>query len=298
MLLRKVKNRIIYWYTYIVAIILRSGNNKRFYESKKIKGHEMIYSYLSYKYKSYMNNLPKYKHTHEYSNKIWWCWMQGEENAPDLNKACLNSLKKNLKDRDIVIITEDNYKQYTNIPTYIIEKFEKGYMSRTHFSDLLRTELLVEHGGTWIDSSVLCTEYNEDFFDKDLFVFKNWMRGDDSIVCSSWFITSEKQNPILKTTRDLLYRYWKDYNLLLHYFTFHIFFTLSTEKYKNDYKNVNKFSNVPPHVLQFELLENYNEKRFEQIKKMSSLHKLNQKMDFSNCKGNSNYDYIISEYKK
>lgn len=298
MLLRKVKNRIIYWYTYIVAIILRSGNSKKFYESKKIKGHEMIYSYLSYKYKSYMNNLPKYKHTHEYSNKIWWCWMQGEENAPDLNKACLNSLKKNLKDRDIVIITEDNYKQYTNIPTYIIEKFEKGYMSRTHFSDLLRTELLVEHGGTWIDSSVLCTEYNEDFFDKDLFVFKNWMRGDDSIVCSSWFITSEKQNPILKTTRDLLYRYWKDYNLLLHYFTFHIFFTLSTEKYKNDYKNVNKFSNVPPHVLQFELLENYNEKRFEQIKKMSSLHKLNQKMDFSNCKGNSNYDYIISEYKK
>lgn len=297
-LLRKIKNRLIYWRIYIISTILRKNNNKRFKDSRKIKGNEKIYTYLKHKYKSYIKNLPTYTHTHEYSNKVWWCWLQGEENAPALNKACLNSLRENLKDREIIVITNDNYKQYTNIPKYITEKYEKGYISRPHFSDLIRLELIIEHGGTWIDSSILCTEYNKDFFDKDLFVFKNWMRGDESIVCSNWFITGEKQNPILKTTRDLLYKYWKDYDLLLHYFIFHVFFTMATEKYEEDYKNVNKFSNVPPHVLQFELLEKYDEERFRQIKQMSSIHKLNQKLDFSKCKGDTNYDYIIKEYSK
>ena len=111
---------------------------------------------------------------------------------------------------------------------------------------------------------------------------------------SSWFITSEIENPILKTTQELLYKYWKNHNSIIHYFLFHFFFTMTCEKYKKEWNEVDRFSNVPPHILQFELTKKYSKKRFEEIKKMSSLHKLNQKIDFSICDGNTFYDYIIN----
>ena len=149
-----------------------------------------------------------------------------------------------------------------------------------------------------MDSSVLCTEYNKSFFDKPLFVFQNYKRGDVSLLLSSWFITAEKNNPILITTRNLLYEYWRTNNYLLHYYLLHLFFTLAVEKYEELWKQVPRFSNIPPHILQFEFLEEYSEERFEEIKKMSSVHKLNQKMDFSKAKNNSFYEYILNEWQK
>jgi hypothetical protein len=285
--------KLFNWSIYLRFIPKNLTSHK---ELKELIKNEAIYGYLGKKYNKYLNNLPKYMHTHEYSNKVWWCWLQGEEKAPELNKACLNSLRKTLLDREIVVISDKNYKEYVEIPDYILDKYNKGIITRTHFSDILRLELLVKYGGTWIDSSVLCTEYNKVFFDKDLFVFQNWMKVDSSICLSSWFITAEREEPILKTTKDLLYQYWKNNNYLIHYYLFHLFVTMATHKYKSEWDTMYRFSNVPTHILQFELLNEYSEYRFNQIKKMSSIHKLNQKLDFSKCNGKTNYDFIIKKY--
>lgn len=256
----------------------------------------VAYRILNIRYNKYLKKIPVYKSMGEQSNKVWWCWFQGEQEAPELNKACLKSLRDNLTDREIIVITLDNYKEYVNIPDYIIEKFNRKKITYTHFSDILRTELLVKYGGTWIDSSVYCTKYNKDFFDIPLFMFSSFMNNDSSIYSSSWFITSEKNNPILLTVRDLLHKYWKDNNYLLHYYLFHFFISMSINKYKDLWKKVPRFSNIPPHILQFELLDKYNEKRFDQIKEMSDFHKLNQKLDFSNSK-DSFYEKIIQDYR-
>ena len=47
------------------------------------------------------------------------------------------------------------------MPEYIVKKWEKGRIPAALFSDLLRLELLIKYGGTWIDSTVLCTGVNE-----------------------------------------------------------------------------------------------------------------------------------------
>ena len=297
-MIRKIIKRFKLIYIYIYSTILYKINNDKFESSNKIIGREKAYSYLLKKYSKYLYKMPIYKSKNEFSNYVWWCWLQGEENAPDLNKACLNSLRKNLKGRNIIVITEDNYQKYVEFPDYIIQKYKKGYISRTHFSDLLRTELLVKYGGTWIDSSVLATGYDKNFYDKNLFVFKSFMSGDESIVSSSWFITAEKENPILMTTRNLLYRYWKDHSFLVHYFTFHFFFTMSCEKYSSEFKKIDKYPNSVNHILQFELLDKYSEERYNQILSMTTIHKLNQKLDFEKCEKNSFYKHIIMEYKK
>lgn len=73
---------------------------------------------------------------------------QGMEHAPKMVQYCFESLKSNLRDKRIILITEDNYKEYVQFPTYILEKYEKGCFSKTHLSDLLRLELLIKYGGT------------------------------------------------------------------------------------------------------------------------------------------------------
>jgi len=48
------------------------------------------------------------------------------------------------------------------LPGYIVEKWEKGRIPAAMFSDLLRVELLIKYGGTWIDSTVFCTGVNDE----------------------------------------------------------------------------------------------------------------------------------------
>ena len=105
--------------------------------------------------------------------KIWFCWLQGMENAPELVKVCHESLCKNIKDREIVVLTNENLSQYVHLPEYIERKHKKGIIPDAAFTDMLRLELLCKHGGAWIDSTVLCT--GEDginyLLDADFFCF-------------------------------------------------------------------------------------------------------------------------------
>lgn len=230
-------------------------------------------------YTPFIKSLPHYElKSKEKSKIIWWCWLQGEDKAPKLCQTCLNSLRRQFPDYHIVVVTEDNISKYVNFPDYIIEKLHKGIISRTHFSDILRTCLLVEHGGVWIDSTVLCTGYNEPVLDYPLFVFQDWkFDRQQASVCSNWFLSSWREEPILELMRDLLFEYWKRNDRLTNYFVYHQLFHLATEFYPEEWKAVPRFSNIPPHLLQFELFDNYSETRFEQIKRGADFHKLTYK---------------------
>lgn len=92
---------------------------------------------------------------HESSNKVWICWFQGLENAPVLVKKCYESLKQNLTDREIILITSDNMCDYVEFPKFILEKWKTGQITHTHMTDLLRLEILIKYGGMWIDATVL-----------------------------------------------------------------------------------------------------------------------------------------------
>ena len=188
-----------YYYSFFIA--------KNFLKTNRIR-----YYFIKNTFNKFINQLPYYNHSHKYSNKIFWCWFQGKEDIPKLYQTCLNSIKNNIKGYEIIIISEDNMNLYVHFPSYIIKKFKNNIISKTHLSDLLRLELLIKYGGTWIDASVLITKYNETFFNKDLFFFQDFYN--KNIVGSSWFISSEKDSPILKTTLDLLYEYWRKNNIL------------------------------------------------------------------------------------
>ena len=166
--------------------------------------------------RAYDQSLP-----HESSNKVWVCWFQGIENAPFLVQKCYDSVKKNLTDREIVLITSDNMEQYVQFPDYIIEKWKAGIITHTHLTDLLRLELLIRYGGMWLDATVFCTEEEKNippyFFNSDLFFYQNLKPGrdGDAFYISSWLMSAKTNNMILMATRELCYEYWKTNNSMV-----------------------------------------------------------------------------------
>lgn len=91
-------------------------------------------------------------------NKIWVCWWQGLDNAPEIVKTCVESIKRNSGKYEVLIITDENYKQYVKFPDWLEEKRKHGIISKTIYSDLLRLNLLSTYGGIWIDSTFFVRE--------------------------------------------------------------------------------------------------------------------------------------------
>jgi len=290
----KYKKELIIKYLFLIMLLKYCKKIKKINSNPEnfMKTDKIRFNYLKRNYSYLLNDLPKYNHTHQIKKTIFWCWLQGIEKAPKLYLSNLNSLIMNCKGFNIIIINETNMFNYIKFPNYIIEKYQKGYITPTHFSDLLRLELLIKYGGTWSDASVLITDYTKDYFMKDLFFFQE--RNNFGCVGSSWFITSEKGSPILRTTRDLLYEYWRISYSLYNYFTFHLFFKMSCEKYPQDLKNIQYISNIPPHWLQSILGETFSQAKYNMIINKISIHKLTIRL--SNIKNNSFYHHIINEY--
>lgn len=265
---------------------------------------ERCYRKLKRKYKKILTtdkSINIDKKEEEKSKKIWICWFQGIEKAPELVKACYNSVVKNYNDKQIIVLTEENYKQYVDIPEYILKKWEKGYITFAHFSDILRIELLSKYGGLWLDSTIFTTKKSDLVFNDniELFVFKQVdldRKNSLTVVASNWLIYANKDNNIINLTKKLLYQYWKDYNHAINYNIFHIFFKFATEVYKDEWDKVPTFNNISPHILQFELNDDFEEVRFNQIRGMSDFHKLNWRIKSENK--NSYYNYIVDNYKK
>lgn len=215
------------------------------------------------------------------SNKVWVCWLQGMDNAPALVQRCFRSLQEHLTDREIILLTEENYRDYVTFPAHIQQKIDSGVITRTHFSDLLRLELLLNHGGTWIDATVFCSGGNIPAYmlDSDLFVFQTLKPGLDGhpTALSSWFMTGATNHPILELTRQLLYRYWEKHNSMVDYFLIHDFFQLAIEAYPEEWEKVTPFPNSVPHILLLRLFEEYDEGMWTAVTRQTPFHKLSYK---------------------
>ena len=224
---------------------------------------------LRKKYKKNIENL-KIRINREYpesehiiSKKVWVCWLQGIENAPQVVKVCYQSILNNLDDREIV------------------------------FSDILRLELLKKYGGTWIDATMFITDKNlPDYMLNDkLFICQSIE--DTAAQIESFFITSESNNKIITMTLELLYKYWEKHNVLIHYLLMFYFFKIATEEFENEWADVIPFSRTAVKSLDYNLENPFNERVFKEILKITPIHKLTYKKPIND---GSYFDYIIKHY--
>lgn len=263
---------------------------------KELQIEDKSYRKLQKEFGAFIENYNYSKKENKVNRTVWICWMQGEENAPDLVKSCIRSARKHLKDFDIIILSEDNIKKYITLPDHIVKKYHEGKITHTHFSDILRVAILCEHGGLWLDSTVLCTDdiLAQKIIEIPLFVYKvmNLDQNDEEpIMSSSWLISAMSNNPILLLTRDILYKYWENHNYLTNFFLVHLCFALAARKYRMQWDAIPMYNNRSPHTLMFELGNMYDEDRWNEIKKMSSFHKLTRHTEYNN--DSTFYKFII-----
>lgn len=85
--------------------------------------------------------------------QIWTYWNDATK-LPRTVQLCMDSWRKHNPDYQITLLTKENYAQYTTIPAHIADH-PNFHDNPTRFSDLVRVWTLTQHGGIWIDSSVL-----------------------------------------------------------------------------------------------------------------------------------------------
>ncbi len=268
-------------------------------EVKNLAAQTSTYRKLSKKYQYVLDQGIADKKESVQSNKIWILWLQGIDNAPDLVKACYNSVVTQFPEKEVILLDSSNLGDYVQLPDYIQKKFEQGRMSFAHYSDLIRINLLCDHGGIWIDSTVLCTGRGLIDYVSTLpmFCFKQLDLANcdvPPIIMSNWFLAGKSNQNIYLMTRNLLYAYWKDNDYVKNYFFFHIFMTMAARKYAEEWNQIPCFNNHSPHVLMFELQNKYTEERWNQIKGFSDIHKLSYRL--ANDGKDTMYRKILNEY--
>ena len=257
------------------------------------------YLYLKKYYKKLQYNDSDSQLDHH--KTIWICWFQGLEQAPELVKKSVESVRTYCNEYKVVVLTHKNLHEYVNIPNYIQEKYENGIISIAHYSDVLRLILLIQHGGVWIDATVLLTEkIPKDILESDFFCYRATTAALSKIKASNWFIVSQPNNIILCHVRDMLFAYWKMENILVHYYLFHLCFAIVINKNAECSKiwsKVPNYSNYKNHLLQSELLNPFNQEIFNDISKETTVHKLTYKLQFGDSKKQTEsfYDFIIKK---
>lgn len=261
------------------------------------------YSSVVQKFKSSRSsNLP-----HEHPKVIWWCWLQGIENAPSIVRACYNSLVQGELFRvhgyTVCVIDAQNWKEYIELPAYIVEKWEKGRIPAAMFSDLLRVELLIKYGGTWIDSTVLCTGYGtqkaQNYLAADLFVFQYTKPGSVPVSISNWFISACQNNEVLMVLRKMLYAYWKDYDCVLDYYIFHLFFAMISKEFPEQMAAMPYAQSQNSLVLLHHWGERFEQRKWDKLTDQVCFHKLAfRTKDSVKATRENYYNYILNTYNE
>lgn len=228
----------------------------------------------------------------DYEDCVWVYWKQGLESAPDIVKACINSIKKYCE--KVIVISDKNMNKYVEFPDSILDKVNKGNISAAAFSDLLRLCLLEHYGGTWIDATVLLTGKIPNYIlDSDFFTFQeSFGRINNPALYTSWFIHAKKGNDIIRQSKNIFFEYWEKENHIIEYLLIYIIFTIIVE---------NEQYQMPLELLDYTqlLLKNldkdFNLKDYNFITQKSTIHKLSYKLSNSVYENKNSFYYKVIE---
>lgn len=216
-------------------------------------------------------------------NTVWVYWDTGFQNAPEVVRICSNRLKE-LGDVNIVYLNEKNYGDHVKLPASIAKKYAQGVIPKAHFSDLLRLELLYQHGGIWLDATVFISsmEMPKELKSGEFFLYglgKPASNG-NPIFVSSWAISAPKLHPILEITRFYLIKYWERSKKLNDYFLFHYVICAVLNEYPAYCPhNLGLIDNVKPHAFQLKFRNKYDPVINREILDVTKIHKLTYKYE-------------------
>jgi len=162
--------------------------------------------------------------------KVWSMFWQGEENAPELFKVCIESARKHAH-HDVVVLSEKNYSDYFEIPEYMLEKYRSGKLIVQHMCDYMVIAILATHGGyftgatVWNSQDIPCEVLKAPFFSPaaktDNPIFMSGCRW------TGYVLGGNKEFPLFQFALDALKEYWKNTDYAVDYLMLDYVFELA-----------------------------------------------------------------------
>lgn len=236
-------------------------------------------------------------------DNIFIYWKDGFENAPVIVQKCIKSIEKYHLNSNVIKISDKNYKDYTDINETIIASFEKGLISVQTFSDILRFNLLKNHGGTWIDATI--------FFDEPYDLLDGLVQNSVESLCfsstsnyfqykdttcswSGFFFASRKNSAFVRVMDYIFEQYYLKYHSYsIYFFIDAALMVCKLNKIDNDALSKIRSSKGDMFALSRVLSYEYDEKYLIDIKQVPQ--KLIWNCDVSKLPDNSVYAEVIGK---
>lgn len=200
-------------YALILPYFIKNNEKDKYY-------HAIIDNYLTNLFKQ-IQIKPEKRIREENVGPIWVCWWQGEENMPAIVRSCWYNINKNIKSRPKILVTEDNYANYVEIPEIFKQRLKSNEISITHFSDILRSYLLFQKGGYWLDATIFINKPTDVIFDKHSFLTLSIPYTDKYFSKGRWsgfLLGGQVGHPLFKFMTEAYYKYWTKHRKVIDYF--------------------------------------------------------------------------------
>lgn len=264
---------------------LQSGDTQKNKPRSELLKAKMLTDYFARKYLAVTENLERREIVTETPETIWQFWDNpAGRTTPEIVKSSLASVKEFKGNFDLKVLNRATFADYSDLPGYILDKFNKGKISYAHFSDLLRLNLLKNHGGIWLDATAYMTDsipaniLNENFF---VFLTGNLSHYPYSFM-QNCFIRAKKGSYLCEAWHQMCIEYWKDEIVTTDYFQHQLMFralTLNQAKARNLFQSMPQISDDGIHQLVGDkLLEKFDASEWERIKKASFFQKTTYKV--------------------
>lgn len=232
------------------------------------------------------------------SKIIWTLWMQGYENAPELVKSTIDSIRKfaELNNFQFILLEENTIEKYIVFPKLIKEKMDLGAIDYTKISDILRVSLLAKYGGTWVDATI----YMKEEFDSSLLLQNYYTIKTGGIEDYSPNISNNRwkgfflsgNSSLFSFTRDFFFEYYSRYDIAVDYLLIDYIFDMAykyDEKIKNQMLELEK-SNPNLFWLESHLGDKFDQKVWDNIIETTKVFKTTYKLS-GEIKSNKNNFY-------
>ena len=262
------------------------------------KRHNVTREFLEKEFYEFIINYEFNTCNQKNSKIIWTLWMQGYENAPELVKSTIDSIRKfaELNNFQFILLEENTIEKYIVFPKLIKEKMDLGVIDYTKISDILRVSLLAKYGGTWVDATI----YMKEEFDSSLLLQNYYTIKTGGIEDYSPNISNNRwkgfflsgNSSLFSFTRDFFFEYYSRYDIAVDYLLIDYIFDIAykyDEKIKNQMLELEK-SNPNLFWLESHLGDKFDQKVWDNITETTKVFKTTYKLS-GEIKSNKNNFY-------
>lgn len=138
---------------------------------------------------------------------IWVLWLQGMEQAPVLVRRCVESWRRRNPGWSLEVLDGSAAERLVDLDGIL--GANRPQVTRQALSDIIRIELLHEHGGVWVDATCFCCRRLDDWLpaaaSRGFLAFRD--PGPDRPV-ATWFLAAAAGSPIVTVWRRYVRDYW------------------------------------------------------------------------------------------